>query len=788
MIKQFKFFKGIKGLFIPIVLMGAFLIELSAQTIDIDYIYEKEKLGIESVNKYKPSGISWSPEGHQIIFRQLSTNHGNLLFWMSASDVQKQKAWSEANLRRAIRKIDKDKSLSETTIAELPEAKLAKIKFPKPNLLPLENYSPDENKENKPREIKSRWHKNKNHILLTFQDSQYSLDPDSNILSPYQDSISQGERGVNNDSVKDSPDERFKAFTRSGNIFIYDRSDERELQLTSDGGQDDILNGSFPWVYWEELMWRSTYRAYEWSPNNDKIAYFQFDESGTDVYPLIDYTTPVPKSKFMTYPKAGNKNPTIRLGIVSLSNRETTWVKLPNLHEYLIHIFWDNSGDYFYVQGLNRKQNHLHLYKVNSETGVGELVLEEKSEAWINAFNMPMFPQASHRQNQFIWLSERSGWNHLYLVSKDGKSQKPLTSGNWEVIRKGFFGKQIFYNSKSDELFFAGRDQGPLEKHFYSVHLETAKMKRITPDSGNHTVTFSSDNEFFVDSWSSTDLHGRKDLRKKDGTLVVTLSETKISEFGPYEIPQTELLSIPDGEGRKFYASLVKPVGFDPDKKYPVVAYVYGEPAGQVVSNTFIRDWDLLLAHHGFVVFRFDGRGTPGRGREWINAVYKDQMSRPMEDWKVAVRYLKSLSFVDGENLGVWGWSGGGTMTLNLMLRTPGLFKAGAAVAAVTDKALYDTIYTERYLLTPKDNPEGYKLSSPLYAAKNLEGELLIAHGSGDDNVHIQNVHNLLTELNRFNKDYQLFIYPQKGHGIEGMKNRKHLYSRLLQFFQTNLQ
>lgn len=754
---------------------------LSAQIIDLDYIYEKESLGIDSIDRYEAKGFQWSPNGHEFIFRRESKNLGNILVWMDLSSPDNIKYWPEKNLYEATLEPEGQEIQGRLNYQDL--------KFPKPNLIGKQTSSPRGTKKNKKAKkdfsISARWNATKNTLEISSELGKAEFNPKAQIVSAInQARDSSKTRGEN---VTLSPNRRFEAYTKDGNLFVYDIQDEREVQLTKSGGKDDILNGKFPWVYWEELMWRSTYRAFEWSPNNDRIAFFEFDESGTDVYPLIDYSSAVPKTKLMTYPKAGNRNPRIRLGIISLSSRAIKWAELPDLNEYLIHIFWDNSGEFIYVQGMNRKQDHVKLYSIDVGSGIGSLVLEEKGKAWVNTYNMPMFPDSEKRKDQFIWLSERSGFNHLYLVSKDGKNQEALTSGNWEVIRKGFNGKQIFYLKDNDKLFFAGKDQGPTEKHFYSIRLSDKKLNRITPDSGNHTATFSNDNEYFIDSWTSKNVASRIDLRDQNGKLVLTLRNRTRKDYRPFKIPRLELLTIQPENGLSYHASLMKPIDFDPQKKYPVVAYVYGEPAGQVVSNSFPRDWDIALAHNGFIVFRFDGRGTPGRGREWLNSVYLDQMTNPMEDWSHAVKYLKSLKFVDQDHLGVWGWSGGGTMTLNLMLRKPGLFHAGAAVAAVTDKALYDTIYTERYLQRPQDNPEGYKLSSPLFAAENLEGKLLVAHGIGDDNVHIQNAHNLVTELNKFNKPYELYLYPQKGHGIEGSKNRKHLYSRLLAFFEKHL-
>ena len=756
----------------------------AGKRVDLDYIYAKDDLGIETVDKYMPRSLSWSPVGHQLVYRQLTRDSGQLIVWMDASQPEKLRIWSPKFLKESIESFAKENPGHQ---ACAPDIDLQSLRIPMPDLTgDKSEESKASDKNDKDPRVDVRWHSDKNLLILKSQNQEVILDPLNESLRAV-DKLNQSIE-VDGQNRAPSPNGRFEAYTRDGNIYIYDRVDDRELQLTRDGGSEDILNGSFPWVYWEELMWRSTYQAYEWSPDNSRIAYFQFDETGQDTYPITNFSPAAPDTYMMTYPKAGNVNPTVRVGVVSLSSGDTVWVDLPQLHEYLIHLMWAPDGQSFFLQGLNRAQNRLTLYRIDPFTGRGQMVLEESSDTWVNTFNMPLILDTPSRRGEFVWLSERTGYAHFYLVSDEGRRQTPLTSGDWEVLRKGFSGKQVFYDALTDRLFFSGKDQGPLEKHYYSLSLQDRNLLRLTQSPGNHNVTWSADGQYLTDRWTSTSVPRSLDLLNAQGEKLKSLATITFDHYKPYEFRQPELVEITGPDGVVFMASILKPSQFNARKKYPVVAYVYGEPAGQVVSNSFVGDWDMVLADAGFLVFRFDARGTPGRGRPWLDPVFRDQMTQPMEDWKTAVEYLKSLSYVDGDRMGVWGWSGGGTMTLNLMLRTPGLFQAGAAVAAVTDKALYDTIYTERYLQRPQDNPEGYKLSSPLHAAENLQGRLLIAHGISDDNVHVQNVYNLLTELNRHNKDYQLYLYPQKGHGIEGSDNRRHLYHRLLEFFTETLQ
>jgi dipeptidyl-peptidase 4 len=337
-------------------------------------------------------------------------------------------------------------------------------------------------------------------------------------------------------------------------------------------------------------------------------------------------------------------------------------------------------------------------------------------------------------------------------------------------------------------IYFVTTEPSPIERHVAWVPIAGGEVRRLTREPGWHSLNASADGAYWVDRWSSEEIPTRLDLRARDGSEVARLAEVTPADFAPYRFGRREPMTIQGEDGIMFHASILKPADFDPARRYPVVAQVYGEPCCQMVTRSWVSDWEMVLVNNGFLVFAFDARGTPGRGRTWVDPTYRDQMTLPVEDWKRAVAHLKSLPYVDGGRLGVWGWSGGGTMTLNLMLRAPGLFQAGAAVAPVPDRRLYDSVYTERYLGVLPADEEAYRKSSPIEAAKDLQGKLLIAHGISDDNVHVQNTYNLLTALTRAGKPYELYLYPQKDHGIAGNDVQHHLFSQILAFFRETLE
>ena len=747
--------------------------EPARPVVDLEFVHHPESLGLRSIDRFLPRAFQWSPKGHWLAYVQPTPQLGSALVLMDPESGERTVLLG-ADFERAVDAFH-ESGVSSLQSTSTPDV----VSPPEPSLYPLdEELEAEETSGTSAPSV--RWLGGVNQLAFQWEGEDFTLDPDSLELAAGQTAAS----GLSNANyVLRSPSERYVAFVRDNDLYVYDYENGREDRLTS-GGTEQLLNGVFPWVYWEELMWRSDYRAFFWSPDETKIAYFQFDQSSVSRYPITDFSTPVPEMFEMAYPKAGTVNPTVRLGIVSLSSRETRWVDLGSPEEYWVYVKWKPDSSSFYVQGLNRLQNHLRLVDVDANAAVGRTILEESSSTWVNAYNMPIVLEGG----DFLWLSERSGFARIERVAADGTHRVPLTHGDWEVLRRGFSGRNVFVNEDEGEVFFAGKNPRPTERHFFAAGLDgDGETRRLTRAKGSHSVVFSSDGRFGVDQWSNRRISKQIDLIDRQGQVVETLGQVRMEDYLPYVMGRPEMLEWTDEDGRVFYASLLKPTDFDPQRRYPVVAYVYGEPAGQVVQEGFVSPWDMVLAEAGFLVFRFDGRGTPGRGREWLDPIYGDQMTLPMEDWRMAVERLCEMSYVDADRLGIWGWSGGGTMTMNLMMRTPGLFQAGAAVAGVTDKRFYDTIYTERYLGLPQDNEEGYRLSSPIHAADALEGALLIAHGVSDDNVHVQNAHQMVEALNQANRPYELYLFPQRGHGIGGDANRYALYSRILEFFQKHI-
>ncbi len=581
-----------------------------------------------------------------------------------------------------------------------------------------------------------------------------------------------------------SENERYAAYVRNNDLWVYDTQQKREWQLTKDGGET-VLNGIYSWVYWEELHHRSRYRAFEWSPSNHAIAYLQTNESAVSTYPVTNYEKPVPETRQMAYPKAGSKNPIVRLGVVPLATQHTIWIDLGEPFEYIVNFAWSPEGKILAVEAMNRDQNRLALFFADPMTGQCKKVLEESSDTWVQSYGGPRFLEKS---DDFLWISDRTGFKHLYRYSKDGKQIKQLSHGKWG-IRTNTGG--LWLDEEETRVVFPSNYPSAVNKQYYSISLRNGRIERITQADGTHSLSISADGRFAVDTFRSVNTPKQVQVIDRRGNKIRDMGKTTMNDYQSLNLQTTELVEIEGPDGNLFYASIMKPAEFDPKQKYPALVNVYGGPAGQIVRNSFSEHGaytSTAFANEGFVYVKFDPRGTPNRGREWENACYQNFGGTPVDDLQIIVDYLKTVPYVDTERLGIWGWSHGGYMSCCAMTMKPGLFQAGAAVAPVTDWRLYDTIYTERYMDHPDENEEGYHDASPVNFAENMEGALFIGHGIADDNVHIQNVYRMVDELIKAKKDYTLYVYPNKAHGIGGDDRRYHLFSRMVEFFQKHLE
>ncbi|MEW6239026.1 MAG: S9 family peptidase [Candidatus Omnitrophota bacterium] len=735
--------------------------ENEQKDISFEWIYKKKELGIKPFNPDLPRSLKWSEQGHLLGYLISSvTEAPHLAIYDPAKDATAFLITPFA-LYNALEEL-KNKS-DGASIA--PSAAFQRIPEDATAIAKIDGFD---------------WLKDRSAVRLNVDGKRYEWELKKNLLRK-EDAKKELPAGEKND-VEYSPNQRYAAYTRANDIYVYDAQQGKEIRLTQDGS-DSILNGRMTWVYWEELHYRRSWRAFYWSPNNDCLAYLQFDEKGVTNYPVVDFGPAAPAVRNMFYPKAGTKNPDVRLGVVSLSTRETRWIDLGEPYEYISDVAWHPSGDWIAVQVLNRAQNQLRLLSADPLTATSRKILEENDDAWVDVQGGPFFLE---KKDEFLWLSERSGFRHLYLYSNDGRKVKQLTHGDWEV-NPSLWKVSFDIDEKENRIYFNANQASPLEKQYYSVSLSGGPIRRLTREEGTHNIDFSADRKYAVDRWNNISVPDRIQVINDGGRIVRMLGETTAEDYAPYRMKSKELLTLDGPDGLTFYASFLKPFDFDPQKKYPVILYVYGGPAGQVVGNSFTSAQDMAMVNRGFLLFSFDTRGTPGRGRAWVNAIRKNKCDIPLKDLSFAAEYLKSLPYVKPDGIGVWGWSNGGYMTCCAMLKTPGAFQAGAAVAPLLDWKLYDTVYAERYMGLPSENPDGYKESAPVNFAKGLKGQLLLAHGVSDDNVHIQNIYHLVDALIEAEKDYELYIYPQRDHGIGGDDRRYHLFSRIMEFFEKNL-
>jgi dipeptidyl-peptidase-4 len=586
---------------------------------------------------------------------------------------------------------------------------------------------------------------------------------------------------VSEANIAFSPDGKMIAFTRKHDLWAIDIEEGTEIQLT-DTGDDSLLNGVLDWVYMEELFTRGNVKGYWWSPDSRKIAYLQINEQPVETFPIVDFLPTYNRADMQHYPKAGSKNPIVRVGIYHFDTGETVWTDVDTEDDsYIARVHWLGGSDKVAIEKLNRNQDHLELRFADAATGVSEPILEERKDTWVNVTYMKHFYEDADR---FVWNSERDGHSHLYLYKTDGSLVRPLTQGEWDVTSLDAV------DEKRGHIYFTALEKSILERQLYRVGENGRDLRRVTRGEGTHSVEFSPDNRYYIDSYANATTPKQIAVYDATGRKKFAIFEDEFEELASYELPATEFFRITSEEGIEFQCSMIKPKDFDESKKYPVLVYTYGGPHAQVVRNNWGGTrhlWHAMMAQRGYIIFSLDNRGSFGRGPEWENPVLKNMGHYELQDQLAGVEYLKQQPWVDAGRIGIWGWSYGGYMTCMAMFKAPGVFKAGASVAPVSDWRFYDTIYTERYMKHPDDNEEGYEESAPVNFVDGLEGEFLLVHGTSDDNVHMANSMRLIDELIEAGKPFDLMLYPRMLHGISSDAARVHLYRKLTRFFDTNL-
>ena len=583
-----------------------------------------------------------------------------------------------------------------------------------------------------------------------------------------------------------SPEGRYVSFIRDQDIFIIDLESDEETQLTFDG-EGTIKNGMAEFI---ALAERGRHTGYWWSGDDKYIAFTQVDESPVEVTQRYEIHAETFKVFDQRYPYTGTANALIKLGVVGVESGEPKWFDLGEETDfYLARVDWLPDDTHVAVQTEPRDQKSLDLLFADVRTGEVRRVLRETSDTWINLNNDLTFLKD---EPQFVWASERTGFKHLYLYDLDGKMIRPLTTGEWPV------GSLLRVDDEDEVAYFDGFAKSPLENHLYSTSLDTdepERVKRITTAEGRHRFSVAKGGGYFIDWFSSPGTPPRVSLHRANGELVTFLEANTLDESHPYypyldNHVSPEFGSIEADGGTELYYKLIKPAPFDPGVKYPVIVYVYGGPSGQTVGKSWGRNtglWFEFMAQRGYVVFCLDNRGTPNRGTEFEGHIYRLLGEIEVEDQVAGVEYLKTLPFVDGDRIGIYGHSYGGYMALMCLMKAPESFHSGVAIAPVTDWRLYDTHYTERYLGHPEETPETYERSAVFPYVGGLKGDLLIIHGMADDNVLFTNSTKLYKVLQDNDIRFEMMNYPGSKHGLRGKKVGTHYFKTMTRFFDRTL-
>jgi len=577
-------------------------------------------------------------------------------------------------------------------------------------------------------------------------------------------------------NVKISPDNRWLSYIREdNNLYAYNIKRKREKKLTRTGSET-ILNGHYGWVYEEEL---SGFDGYRWSPDSKYIAYVEEDQSEVGRFTMIDELQLYPDVQQVFYPKAGSTNPKIRIAVINVQGGGKKFVKIDSEADVYYPWFEWYDNEVLWIMRLERLQKKwqmIYADVVSSKTMKG--ITETDKNGWVELHESSKIL----KNGLFIHISERDGYQHIYLERPNGRFTVPVTSGQWEV-------KEIVHVDERRELiYFTSNKRSVLENHLYRVRFDGTGMKILTPESGFHRVSMHPGGKNFIDSYSSIDQPPVIKYRNSDGSLVRVLGETDLSNFDLNEISKPSIVRfVADDKQTVLNGIVTLPQDYKKGKKYPLLVYGYGMPGTQIVYNRWQAGFQQFLAKEGYVVFSMDSRGMSGRGRDFKNLSYGDMANYLAKDQATGVRWLIDQGYVNKDKIGAWGWSGGGYFTCLMLTKNSDLFSVGVGVAPVTDFRLYDTAYTERYMGLPQDNQSGYDSTSTMTYVDRLKGKLLLMHGTNDDNVHSQNTTKFVEACIRADKPIDVMYYPTRNHGIYGHNATKHVYKKLFEYFRLHL-
>ena len=579
-----------------------------------------------------------------------------------------------------------------------------------------------------------------------------------------------------------SPDGNKIAYTYNNNVYIKNLINNGTVQITFDGEKNKVINGITDWVYEEEFAF---VRAFDWNKNSDKLAFLRFDETDVPEFSMDKYGTSLyPTQQVFKYPKAGEKNALVSLHIFNLNNKKASQVNLGAKAQYYIpRIKWTNNSNALAVTTLNRHQNNLNLLFVDGTTLDSFVVLNEKDAAYVDITDNLTFL----KDNSFIWTSEKDGFNHIYHYDASGKLKNQVTKGNWEITN--YYG----YDAKTKRIFYQSTEDGSINRSVYSIKLNGKGKQRLSSNTGTNSAAFSTSFNYYVNTFSSANTPNIYTLNTaKSGKQLKEIKNNQIlaEKLNGYNTAKKEFFTLKTENG-EFNAWMIKPSNFDPNKKYPLFMHQYSGPGSQQVANRWGGGndyWFQLLAQKGYIIACVDGRGTGLKGRDFKKVTYKELGKYETQDQIDAAKKLGELPYIDQDRIGIWGWSYGGYMSSLALTKGADVFKMAIAVAPVTSWRFYDTVYTERYMQTPQENASGYDENSPINHVDKLKGAYLLVHGTGDDNVHVQNTTRMINALVEANKQFDLFVYPDRAHGIrKGDNTRLHLFTKMTAFIEQHL-